>query len=517
MRISHPMRIFNSLLFATLVLSTGNYCHGAKKAISLGQGIMAGRVTEHSVILQSRLTRGRQLVDGDLPGSKGVARFEISRSRDFQKAHWSEWIEARPDYDHIVKAEIKDLESGTRYYYRLRFGPDKLKTRISRTGTFQTLGGRDSISETSFVAVTGMCYHFFHYGYYLRPDHQAYRGPDKHLGYPALEAILKMRPRLFIGTGDNVYYDHPNTYSMGEDGLEPPLGGWYDRAKTPSDLRRKYHEQFVQPRFIDLFAEIPTYWMKDDHDYRFNDSDPYMQGADFEGAQGAPRPSHELGVATFLEQLPVAGPKDPAPLSYGTYRINRLIQIWITENREFRSPNRMPDGPKKSLWGERQRDWLKETLLASDAPVKIMISSTAMVGPSNKKKIDNHTSGFVFERNAFFQWLKEKGLNRNHFYLICGDYHWPYHALDPSGVEEFCTGALVSANTVYPPSYQPGDPVSTDPDGKIIHLFGPKDPKGGFLYVSLKPEADQRTALLTFSYHDVSGNLLYAITRSVAF
>ena len=39
---------------------------------------MAGEVTETSVILQSRLTRSTELVDGDLPGSPGVARFELS-------------------------------------------------------------------------------------------------------------------------------------------------------------------------------------------------------------------------------------------------------------------------------------------------------------------------------------------------------------------------------------------------------------------------------------------------------
>jgi len=40
-------------------------------------------------------------------------------------------------------------------------------------------------------------------------------------------------------------------------------------------VTRKWHEQFVQPRFIELFSQVPTYWEKDDHDHRFNDCDPH--------------------------------------------------------------------------------------------------------------------------------------------------------------------------------------------------------------------------------------------------
>ena len=49
-----------------------------------------------------------------------------------------------------------------------------------------------------------MNYHQF----YRNPDRQ-YTGPDRDLGYPALEVMLSLRPDLFIATGDNVYYDVP--------------------------------------------------------------------------------------------------------------------------------------------------------------------------------------------------------------------------------------------------------------------------------------------------------------------
>ena len=58
------------------------------------------------------------------------------------------------------------------------------------------------------VVVTGMNYYHHHYGKY--DSLLAYDKPDKGLGYPALVAIKQLRPDYFVGTGDNVYFDHPS-------------------------------------------------------------------------------------------------------------------------------------------------------------------------------------------------------------------------------------------------------------------------------------------------------------------
>ncbi len=70
-----------------------------------------------------------------------------------------------------------------------------------------------------------------------------YTGPDKDLGYPALAAIMKMKPDFFVGTGDSVYYDSLDAFE----------------AKDITGMRRKWHEQLVQPRFVELFRSVPTY------------------------------------------------------------------------------------------------------------------------------------------------------------------------------------------------------------------------------------------------------------------
>ena len=495
--------------------------------IVLGQGMMAGEVSKTSVILQTRLTQGNQLINGDLPGNPGKGRFRISTSPSFGKRDKTttviETVElhALPANDCILKARVTGLEPNTLYYWQCVYVPKgESRNRYSSVCRFKTLAGKEVSQAVSFVVVTGMNYHFFHHGYYDNPERIgigfAYSGTDKQLGYPALASILRLEPDFFIGTGDNVYYDHPGTISMQSRGITPPLGGWYGSAKTAAELRRKYHEQFVQQRFIDLFSKVSTYWQKDDHDYRFDDSDPYMDAARYREGDGLP--SHDLGVRMFLEQLPVADPKAARPITFRTYRVNKLLQIWIVEGRDYRSPNNMPDGPDKSLWGAAQKGWLKGTLLASDATFKILVSPTPMVGPQGSGeapywKMDNHlnSKGFKHEGDEFFDWLVDHQFKSGNFFIVAGDSHWQYHAAHPSGFEEFTCGALVTANAQV--GVFPDNSETTDPEGMVKHLFHPKQASGGFLQITVENSREENPNSIKFVFRNAMGKELYSVKK----
>jgi len=490
----------------------------SKFGIALAQGVMSGEVTQTSVLLQSRLTSTDPLVDtrwSGILGAKGMARFELSKTGDFRDSFTTEWIEAVPNSDYIVKAKVTGLDPRSRYYYRLLYGPDQSHTQRSKTCTFRTHSGEEAADQVSFVVVTGMNYSFFHHtGYAGTPP---YKGKDKHLGYPALETIRKVKPDYFVGTGDNVYYDHP-------------VEG---RAETLHQMRMKHHEQYSQPRFLNLFAEVATYWMKDDHDYRYNDSDPvnpflydyarksypvssenYPKRNIFSGVSGSGfEPSHELGVRVFREQLPVVDPGQKDAATYRTHRVNKLLQIWFVEGRDYRSPNDMPDGPEKSIWGQEQKAWFKQTLLKSNAEFKILFSATPLVGPDSNNKRDNHVNprGFRHEGEEFFRWLGQNGFLQKNFYIVCGDRHWQYHSIHPSGFEEFSCGALVDANAFV--GLFPGDPNSSDPEGKVKQPYHYEEPTGGFLKITLKPGSGNRRASLEFTFYDKKGAKLYSHTK----
>ena len=518
---------FRKISIVLIVLIISNIsCVSDKKlseaivcALDYGQGQMCGEVTSSSIILQSRLTCGREFVDGDMPGKGGVACFQISKNlafkdnpqsqwlpanqepvyntQDEQARHFAEnpnwqnyyqtpWVKVTSENDFIIKQKVENLKSGTRYFYRILYGSDKNSIKVGRTCTFKTLDSADVESKKSFVVVTGMNHYFFYYAYYNRVA--AYEGSDRFLGFPALKTIVDMQPDFFVGTGDNVYYDHP--------GQEPV------RARTKAQLRAKWHEQFSLPRFQELFAQVPTYWEKDDHDFRYNDSDNTTEKL----------PSAELGIKIFNEQVPITDPTETNPVTYRTHRVNKLLQIWLVEGRDYRSANKMPDGPAKTLWGKEQIKWLKETLLESDAAFKILISPTPLIGPDDGSmgKSDNHTNitGFRYERDAFFRWLVENGFPEKNFFIACGDRHWQYHSIHPTGFEEFSCGALVQANSRLGP--RPGDPKSNDPQGLIKQPHWQKEASAGFLKVTVEPGRNGNKPAINFDFYDEFGKSLYS-------
>ena len=472
-----------------------------KSKIMAGMGIMVGELTATGALVQVRLTQSDHLVNGDVSGSPGVVKFELlavsggSEGENYTGFNvvGTQLVEATAERDFIARAAFSDLVPGTSYLCNTLIGPNSETLTRGPVAEFRTHPGADVAKTIRFVVVTGMNYAKFHGDERIdRKTHlkhnntelpAAYSGPDKNLGYPALASILKLKPHFFVGTGDNVYYDTPK---------EP-------RAKTETEMRQKWHEQFVQSRFRDLFAAVPAYWEIDDHDYRIDDGDN----------SGDYKPSPALAQRVMREQLPYAPADDTKTKTYRTHRVSRDLQIWLVENRIYRSPNAMKDGPDKTIWGAEQKAWLKRTLKASDAKFKLLISPNPMIGPDDARKTDNHTNigGFQHERDEFFGWLKQTGLDQKNFHIVCGDRHWQYHSIHPTGIEEFSCGALVDANSRL--GRKPGDPQSTDPEGLIKQPYTQKTRSGGFLMIHVTPAGKDWPAQLTFAFHDERGKLLH--------
>ena len=170
-----------------------------------------------------------------------------------------------------------------------------------------------------------------------------------------------------------------------------------------------------------------------------------------------------------------------------------------------------------------QRAWLERTLLESDATFKVLISPTPMIGPDDAEqagrpaeghdalKRDNHANpaGFQYERDSFFGWLIDnRFLEEQNFFIVCGDRHWQYHSIHPTGFEEFSTGALVDANSRL--GRRPGDPESTDPEAMIEQPYAQSERSGGFLHITISPGV---RPIATFLFHDERGVLLHTVEK----
>lgn len=413
-----------ALLVATAVLGGGlgviRPGNAASNSSALTRHIMVGEVTTTSALVQFRLREG------------GAGRLEVSTHADKRVAAFTETRQARTEHDYIVRFELTGLKPDTRYRLRALVADGAFVS----SAQFKTLADADVASDIHIVAIGCLNYSAF----YTKPrkGYSLYEGADAALGFPGLAVAAERKPDYLFCLGDNVYYD-----------TEP-------KAQNVAQMRLKWQEMADLPRYHELFGQVPAYWIKDDHDYRYNDSDPF-----------ADMPiSHADGVAVFREQVPVVAHGDTQTPTYRRVRFGADLEVWFLENRDYRSANNAPDGPTKTLWGTAQREWLQSTLLDSSARFKIIASPNPIVGPERTTKRDNHVTakGFKTEGESFLRWLAEHQLVTPQLFIVCADMHYPYHSRHPYGIDELGTGTLTEGN-FYPP---PPDAKTSDPD-RLLH------------------------------------------------
>jgi alkaline phosphatase/alkaline phosphatase D len=287
--------------------------------------------------------------------------------------------------------------------------------------------------------------------------------------------MMRLKPDFIVPTGDNVYYDNDS----------PPLGTSYETCRI------HWRRIFSLPTVRDFYGQVPGYWEMDDHDFRWDDADPHVRPDE--------EPTAETGEKIFREQVPMG------KSTYRTVRWGKHLEVFLTEGRLYRDRNKIPDTPEKTIWGAEQKAWLKKAILESDADFKVLVSPTPLVGPDySTTKIDNHVNpgGFSQAGKAFFRWLTENRVKN--FYIVCGDRHWQYHSIHPSGYEEFCCGAL-------------SDPhASSTP---VIPIPGIKQPYigygvGGFLGAAVRT-TDRQEPELVFTFYNSRDRAQYRQIRTV--
>lgn len=396
---------------------------------------------------ESKVTASVEQLEGACPGAPGRVQLRYSTREDLSDAKVTEEASASAENDFICLFNLSGLKPGTVYYYASEI-TGAAKEKVFR-GKFETAPVPDAPGNLSFCVMTCQGY----------PD----RGhPDGHPIYPAMATL---KPQFTCLTGDLVYYDSNEPVAV-------------------SERLARYHweRMFSLPRLIQFNSNHSTYWLKDDHDTLSNDAGPGATMGEFTFAQG-----QEI----FRQQAPMNhdGP------SYRTARWGRDLQVWFTDGRDFRSKNKSPDGPEKTIWGAEQKAWFKRTVKESGATWKVLVSPTPLVGPDRKNKRDNHSNeGFQHEGDEIRAWLKANV--PDNFFVICGDRHWQYHSVHPeTSVQEFSAGPASDEHA----SGSPGE----NPKFHKFHRV-----RGGFLAVTLKREGVQSRIL--FEHRDVVGKVVYS-------
>jgi len=402
-------RTFTMLNKIILFLILANLCSAAGPY--LGNGVKVGEVDQDSAVVWVRLTAEptadfdrlpiftEGLAKGEpdkgamptdiLPGQEGEVLIQYTAVMSAStKTHSSGWHSVDPMHDHIKQIPLTELTANTQYNYEVwaRPKPSEERSAVVR-GSFRTAPEADDPGTIRFIVTT------------CQAVRSVDSGPEGHHSY---RQMLAFDPHFFVHTGDIVYYD------------KAPL------SKTVAEARAKWNLMFAYGHNRRFHQNVTSYFMKDDHDTLKNDCWPGQTYGEL---------TWDEGLALFREQVPMK------EKTYRTIRWGKKVQIWMTENRDFRSPNRMPDGPEKTILGDEQKAWLKRTLKESDATYKFVITPGPIVGPDKRGKNDNHSNpGFSHEGQELRDFLSKL----ENTYVITGDRHWQYCSEDPkTGLVEF--------------------------------------------------------------------------------
>lgn len=459
------------LTFALLIFVSANLQAQTKTdSVYFTTGFKIGEVTNSSAVVWTRLCKSPNPVpvkherqdktfrppikfnndmpvnkmDGAVEGTFGEVKVELISVKDTITINWR-FVSALKDYTY--KQVVKGLYPNTKYKVVLTGRKNEKASETKIIGGFTTAPDNDSIMPVLFTSST--CQFFWSHD-------------DSERGFKIYDAMNKLEPLFHCQTGDYVYYDKPGPF-----------------VKTIEQARHKWHAMNSWPSLKEFYIQTPLYIEKDDHDLLRDDAYP--------GKEPLGELTFEDGLSLWYEQTPIG--KKP----YRTFRWGKDLQIWLVEVREFRSDNRIEDGEGKTIWGEDQIKWFKQTVEASDATFKVLVSPTPIVGPDRDKgKNDNHSNKAFQTEGA---WLRGY-LAKNEVIVINGDRHWQYASVDPvSGLREFSQGAVSD--------YHAGgwSQDNVKPEHKFLRV------KGGFL--ATKVFRENGIPIIKFLHYDVDGNVVH--------
>lgn len=355
-------------------------------------GPIAFDVTATSALLWARAPAATQL------------RFEL----DPPHAQPAE-VAADAERDFTAQQRVDGLHPATDYTVRIRGA-----TGAIATGRFRTAPSSDARAPIRIVwggdvAGQNVC-------------------RDAVAGFPAIEAVARYAPDVFIGLGDMIYADNI-CEPLGRYGNAQVPGGFgpaADRAGYWAHWRYAREEAGLA-RLLSSTAYVPVW---DDHEV-VNDFGP-QQDMRMQPPYSAGVHLMPIGLQAFLDYNPASSDSSETPdRLYRTLRFGRHVELFILDTRQYRDANATPDpGPAppddvgevdrdKSMLGREQLTWLERRLAASDATWKIVVSSVPLGLPTGSAAgvrgrdgwagIDQ-PSGFARERDRVLHFLAERGI-----------------------------------------------------------------------------------------------------------
>ncbi|MCS6809546.1 MAG: alkaline phosphatase family protein [Candidatus Kapabacteria bacterium] len=278
---------------------------------------------------------------------------------------------------YVAHCYATEVEPGRRYTYELYINGKKVSRPYRME--FQTLPLWQWRSDPpTFKIATGSC------SYINEPQ---YDRPGKPYGsnYQIFSAIHACRPDAMVWLGDNIYLREPD---------------WTSRTGI---LKRYTHTRSI-PELQPLLASTHHYAIWDDHDYGPNDADRSFWAKHW---------TYEA-FRLFWANPSYGIEGKPSCITHAEWGD---VELFMLDNRTFRSPNSRKTGERRML-GDEQIQWLIDALSSSRATFKIIAVGGQVLNPL---AIYENYATFPEERQKLLDLIEKENIKGVVF--LTGDRH----------------------------------------------------------------------------------------------
>lgn len=357
----------------------------------LGLLLLALLLATAPVPAQTTITFPQGIASGDVTDTRAViwARTSVPASLRVEYGTsaalgsvWPTAVATTADTDLTGRIELRNLQPQTAYSYRVvATGGDQRGTSL--LGAFTTAPSAATSAEVTFAWSADMSERF-------RP-------------FTIFDAIRSKNPAFFLFLGDTVYTDVD-----------------CDARTLPAYRACSQHNR-EDDAFQRFARSTSLYVVWDDHEVANN----------FDA-------SHErltVGRQVFLEYWPIR-PDEPGRL-YRSFKWGQLLEVFILDTRQYRSPPFQRDTADKTMLGAAQKQWLLRGLAASTARFKVVASSVPL-----KYHGADSWDGYTTERQEIFDFIVKNSVRRVVF--LTADVHYAAVLRYKEGIVEGIAGPLAA-------------------------------------------------------------------------
>lgn len=308
-------------------------------------------------------------------GEAEVYMTYINRGDDAETGR-SNTVTTNKQQAYTARLTAEDLKPGQVYDYKIVVNGNAVTSNNEQKFQTQILWQwRTDPPDFSFAI--GSCFYV---------NEAPYDRPGKPYGgeYNILASVYKDSPDFMLWLGDNTYlreadwtsrsgYIHRYSHTRGLKELQPLLANthhyatWDDHDFGPNDSDRSWAKKEIALEMFDLFWANPH----------------------FSGYQ-------DSGVSNYFQWAD--------------------CDFFLMDDRWHKSPNRLSNG----VWGRKQLDWLKESLIGSKAKYKFIANGVMVLSGAAEK--ENMANAAADERQELIDYINEYKITGVVF--LTGDRHF---------------------------------------------------------------------------------------------